>query len=286
MTLNVDGTKLIASGTQMVVDGTVDFITGGKGSGIPDYLMASNLVVGSGGVVESGSGLNLNVMSLNNAGTISSNGLLNVDVRGSNAIVNSGLMESANGSVTIDVPKSQNLVFNGAGGTVQALNGAINIGSSNMVSTANTTLSGGNYLSQQLNIYAGNNISLNVEQVSGVLNETAGNGINNIVATPNLNLGNLIAQGDPLTYNLTGNVTLSSATDSGQPFGVAAAGNIIGSTTTIDTSNSSGNGGDITMIAGATLTLNGDGSVTASIQWYRWIYSIGYLKCISCKSSW
>ena len=59
---------LVMAGSNTKIDGTIDFLSG-KGSSVAD-LLASNLVVdGSGKIIDSGT-LNLNLVSLNNAGTI------------------------------------------------------------------------------------------------------------------------------------------------------------------------------------------------------------------------
>ncbi len=242
------------------VDGTIDFLSA-KGNPIAD-LKTANLLIGSAGKILDKGTLDLNAYSFDNAGTISA-GALNLNI-GSGTIVNSGTITASNGNVTFNTPMTQNLVLNNTGGTVQANNGAINVRDSNYTGAADTRLTGGNYLSQTLNLNAGNgNLNVNVGQVTGLVNETALNA-HTIAASSDLKLGDLKISGDPLFYNLTGDVTLTSGTYAGQPYSVAAAGNILGAGTSISTANSSGNGGDITMVAGAALTLNSDGSVTVT----------------------
>lgn len=119
--------------------------------------------------------LSLSLNALNdvaNAGTISSSGNLNL-YAGSGNIVNSGLVASTSGNINLSTSAAQNLNVNGANGTFQAANGAINLRDASYNGTGNTYVNGGNLLSQTLNIYAGNGVAnVNVDQLTGTVNAT------------------------------------------------------------------------------------------------------------------
>ncbi|MFX7507139.1 hypothetical protein ABTJ37_22745, partial [Acinetobacter baumannii] len=78
------------------------------------------------------------------------------------------------------------------------------------VGSNNVNLNGGNYLSNNLNIYAGSgSISTNVGTVSGNLNTAAGQA-HVLASTPNLVLGSNAVSGDPIFANSGGNIVIST----------------------------------------------------------------------------
>ncbi len=246
--------------------GTLDFVSSKGSTGIAD-LNAGKLFVGSTGVITDLGTLDVSSKSLfNNEGMITA-GTLNLNT-GSGVFTNTGTITATTGNVTFTAPVAQNLVLNNTAGTIQANNGAINVRGSNYTGTANMTLSGGNYLSQTLNLNdGGGNLNVNVGQVTGLVNETALNA-HTIVASSDLKLGDLKINGDPLFYNLTGDVNLTSMTYAGEPLAVVAGRNIIAPPTstisTADNSISDPGAGYITMIAGAKFTVGSDGGVTVT----------------------
>ena len=262
--------------------GTLDLVAAaGKSTSIQDlithdlYVGTTGLVTDSGsldisansvmnlGAITAGSlNLNAGLGGFTNPGTISSTGSLNINSR-TGVFTNSGMIASTTGNILLN--SQNNIVVNNTGsGTIQALQGDIDVRNASYNGSSGINLNGGNYLSQQLNLNSGTGaISLNVNNLTGDVNATGGS-FKSISNTANLILGEMNITGDPLIYN-TGNVTLSSGTYTGEPLGVVAGGNINGSTAVIDTSDFSSSdfgGGNITMIAGAAFTVNSDNSLT------------------------
>ncbi|MGH7192245.1 MAG: hypothetical protein ACREJM_01785, partial [Candidatus Saccharimonadales bacterium] len=197
--------------------------------------------------------------ALLNAGTISSARDLNL-VSGN--IVNSGLITTIGGNVNISTVRPENIVFNNTNGIIKALNGSINFRDSSFTGANNLTLTGGDWLAQNLNLYSGQgSVTANVGNVSGVVNIYAGSA-RTFARSGNLDLGIQDILGDPTYYNI-GNITLSNNINVGESLAILATGNIIGTSalTSIDTEDSTFVGHDITMVAGANLT-PGCGSCT------------------------
>ena len=198
------------------------------------------------------------VNNITNAGSITSSGNVNL-VSGSGNITNNGLIASTNGSINIATAQpTTNLNITSNGGTFQALNGAINLRDASYNGAANINVTGGNLLSQQLNINAGSGAAaINVGQLTGTVNTYAGSA--HIEAlTPDLNLGVLNVTGDPFVSNNAGNLNLSSVTFPATYLVATASGSIYtsSSSTDINTSSSSGNGGNVVLAAGVTSTDN------------------------------
>src|SRR5262249_30038836 len=71
----------------------------------------------------------------------------------SNNIVNSGLVASLAGNINAGRQQVANLVFDNAGGKVQALLGSINIRAADFVGKASADLLGGDWFSSELNVF-------------------------------------------------------------------------------------------------------------------------------------
>ncbi len=144
------------------------------------------------------------------------------------------------------------LSVDNSGSTITAANN-INVNAGDL----NANLSGGNYLSQNLNLNAGaGTITANLDDVTGNVNST-GNAVHFNSATENLNLGtiNLI---DPTFYNI-GNVTFTGNVDVAADLTVIATGDItdnVAGSIRITTNNNgaSTTGGKLNLIAGANIT--------------------------------
>ncbi len=172
--------------------------------------------------------------------------------------VNAGLIAAQSGNVNFTVGQTvANMVVNGTGGTVQALSGSINFAglASNGLSSLN--LSGGDYLSKELNIDTGcGSAVVSVGNVSGKVNVTAGS-IDLQVSAPELSLGALNVTGDPIVINNGGSIDISTMTPIvGDEFVAIAAGNITSSNNSfiIKTYSTTGSGGNIILAAGAVAT--------------------------------
>jgi hypothetical protein len=241
--------------------GNINVQTGGL---LSDVLPAGSLF-GSNNVLFN-INLDLNARnSISNAGTIASSGSLNLTA-GSGNITNTGLVASTNGNINIAATNpATNINVSGTDGvntgTFQAANGNINVGEIANTQTGNTTLTGGNYLSENLNINAGSGaVAANVEQVTGTVNINAGSA-NVVASTGTLNIGNENITGDPSFYNTAGNVVISGNLEfAGQDLAIVAEGNITNSKNgdVISTANANGSGGNIVMIAGANFTSTGN----------------------------
>ncbi|MBU6453260.1 MAG: hypothetical protein KGS72_15870 [Cyanobacteria bacterium REEB67] len=223
-------------------------------------LAASNLFYNSGTITSSGT-LNISAPMIYNLTSPSSSAqaLLsaaqNVNLNGAD-INNSGVISALTGSINIvNSTAEQSLNLNNTGGAIQALKGDINIESSGD-SSSNINVNGGNFLSQQLNLNAGcGAVDVNVGNVNGVVNTTAGSA-HIAAATENLQLGVNNVSGDPIFINSAGDVTIDKTfvATPGQDLAVVASRNIIGNGGTLDTSSTTGNGGAITLVAGANFT--------------------------------
>lgn len=199
--------------------------------------------------------------NLSNSGLVQANG--NVNLNSSN-ISNSGTITSNNQNVAISAPTDSSIVFNGTGGSVNAINGDINFATvSNLNQKLDTTIIGGDWYSNNLNINSSDGHVLGmVGDVSGLVNIKAG--IGHFGAdTDNLKLGQMDFTGDPLFYN-TGDLDIGalSLTTSGAPLALVAGGDVFASaSTSINTSNGVTGGGNLTIVAGAAFGVDGFGAV-------------------------
>ena len=205
-----------------------------------------------------------------NEGTILSSGTINVSA--GNSILNSGASSElvANGDITLTSNQQRNdgiisslggninvLADNSASLTVEnkgnivAQNGAINIRNPDFQEKLDTTISGGNWLSNEFNINGGEGIlNVNANNITGAVDARAG--IAHIFAdSPDLYIRNLEASGDP-TITTTGHLTQGSISTGGGPLTIIAGGNItFTSGAVLSTDNVGGTAGDITIVAGA-----------------------------------
>ncbi len=219
---------------------------------------SGNLVLTAGGsIVNSGSSVNAGTSSVgaHAVPVISASGNLSLYSQ-SGSITNSGLVQAMQGNITLGSQSTSDLTVNGTKGTFSALNGAINLRDASYSGAANTTLSGGNYLSQQLNLNGGTgSVAMDADQVSGVVNTYAGSAHLN-ANTADLQIGAFQVSGDPTVSNNSGNVDLSTITP--DTYLVVTAGESIYTSVamSIDTSSNSGNGGNVVLAAGVTATDN------------------------------
>ncbi|MDX2108385.1 MAG: hypothetical protein SFY67_18470 [Candidatus Melainabacteria bacterium] len=177
-------------------------------------------------------------------------------------IVNSGLIASDLGNINMAASNSlAALNVMSSGGTMQALNGNINVMAALNNGTGNINLMGGDWISNQLNLStAYGTVRANLNDVTGQVN-ISGSEAHVLANTSNLNLGNLNLTGDPTFYNTGGSVTLGGSTSVGGDLAVIASQDVITgdlTTTYIDATNN----GDITLIAGANFTSTGGSTGT------------------------
>lgn len=175
-------------------------------------------------------------------------------------LTNSGTISAQNniGITAGAYDAAGSIVVNNAGGSIQALNGAITVGDINNTAKANTTLTGGDWLSKDLNLYSGDGaLNVNVGELTGAITGRAGTA-SVLADTENLIVNSMQASGDP-TFKSTGNFTLmNDITTGGGPVAILARGDInFDLDATIDTHNDSGAGGTITLVAGSNWTSAG-----------------------------
>jgi predicted ATPase len=232
-------------------------------------LVAEHDIKNSGSITSSGA---LTVASaygsLSNSGNVTAQrGDLNV-FTGDGNLNNSGSISALNGNLNIDASQiASDLNINGAGGTFNALRGDINIRDLSYTDVNDTTIDGGTYNSQNLNIYAGGGtINASVKEIDGKLN-TSGFAAHVLADGGTLTLGVNCLTGDPTFANSTGDILITGGVIAGESIAILAAGDIIASGNAfINTSNSTGATAapntNVTLVAGALVTTSGAGSTT------------------------
>jgi hypothetical protein len=130
-------------------------------------ISAVDIVNEAGGVISTSAPSNLKIAnavpctsltlsasdSIVNAGQIKSGGDLNLSSVSGN-FINSGLISSSGGNVNFATPTPHAINIDSTGGMIQAVSGNINVRDASYTGSDNTNLVGGNYLSQNLNVYA------------------------------------------------------------------------------------------------------------------------------------
>ncbi|MBX9670807.1 MAG: hypothetical protein K2X93_24615 [Candidatus Obscuribacterales bacterium] len=211
------------------LDATDSFINLGTVSSAGNLTISSAQVVNAGGTMSAQGHVNLNSANIDNYGTIVSN----------------------NGNVNVDSPLPTALSVTNNGGTIRALNGAINVRTANFTDKLDTSLSGGDWMSQKLIINGGEGvINVNVGQLTGAVTAHAGSAFIE-ASTSNLILDDVTTTGDPIIKN-TGDISPGSISTSGAPLAIIAGGSILATGATLDTSNAAGAGGSILLAAGVT----------------------------------
>ncbi|MBS1994559.1 MAG: S-layer family protein, partial [Cyanobacteria bacterium SZAS LIN-3] len=233
-------------------------------------LYATNNFTNSGNISSSG---NINIFAGNNivnalptgatgpAPTIHAVNNVNF-MTGSGNFTNAGVVASANNNINIlAAAATTNLNINNTGGSLQAVKGCINVRDESYDGSANVNLTGGDFLSKNLNIYSGSgDIEGNIGEITGHLNTVAG--VEHVFAdTKNLQLGSNCVSGDP-TFASTGNITITGANTFGENVAILAQGDI---TAGSSTASISAPGKNIHLLAGATVTASVVNSGTTTI---------------------
>ncbi len=205
---------------------------------------------------------------LSNFGTISSSGTLTLEAGGhvhnagsasaqsnvsiqSSTILNSGFITSVRSDVTLSTPTATNMSVNNTGGTINALNGNINIREEGYSLKNDTILLGGDFNSQKLNLNAGDGvIDASVRNVTGEVISN-GYGVHFESESDRLIIGdtNLV---DP-TFRNHGDIVIGGDITVGESLAIIASLNILmfqGASSKITAA------GDITLIAGANILDN------------------------------
>jgi YVTN family beta-propeller protein len=244
----------ISTGTNisdLLLNATQDIVNAGMISSSGNLsLVAGNSIVNS-----SGSSTAAILQAANNLTLVSNN------------ITNTGLVNALAGNINLQTQNLNNMLVNNMGGTMQASAGSINVRDAAFSAKAHTDLMGGDWLSQSLNINSGTGIvKMNTGDITGQINVNAGEA--HILAdTANLNLGNINLSGDPTFFNTTGDVTISGSINfDGENLAIVAMRSILSTVAsgTITTNSTTGNGGNITLVAGASFTSSGAQNVQPS----------------------
>jgi hypothetical protein len=188
---------------------------------------------------------------INNSGSISSSG--NLELIAGRSINNHGSF-SSNQNITLTGNPDSDLLVNNSGGAISAINGAINVRSADYNGIGNSTVSGGDFFSRELNLFTGQGTTdVFVNQVTGVVN-SSGTAAHVSTNTETLKIGTQCLIGDPTYYNV-GNIQLTGDIVVGEALAIIASGDITrtAGNTTIS-AISAANGFDINIIAGADVT--------------------------------
>jgi fibronectin-binding autotransporter adhesin len=240
-----------------------------KGHGLSANISAADIINETGGTITTvGHGAHSANVDLSlsapqdfvNDGTISASGSLNVSAP---QINNSGTISSAHGNITLGTTGDQVLTVNNTGGTFSAPSGAINVRDAAYSGLSNTTVTGGNFLSQQLNLNSGGGtINANVGEVTGSLN-SSGNAVHVQTSTNTLVLGQQNLSGDPTFYNDSGDIVITGNLTFSEDLAIIASGNITATAglSSINLSDAT-NGHNLTMVAGASVAGAGGDTVT------------------------
>jgi hypothetical protein len=244
---------------------------------------------GIAGFINLANNLNLNLTAVNdiiNSGIISSANNLSMTAGGSiqnimgaggvapmmqamnamnlqaSQIINQGMIQSLYGNINVlSSLQSQNIFINNTQGTMEALNGVINIRDALYSGTGNLDMVGGDFLSEELNLYSGlGAVNASIGEVTGTLS-TYADAAHIVADTPMLVIGNSCIIGDPL-WASTGSLQVNGFINTGQGTAIIAGGDI--------TSGSGGNSasfstasGNLWLVAGANIT-NISGTPTGS----------------------
>lgn len=228
-------------------------------AGLSLDLSALNDIINA-GIIRSAGSLNLTAgRSIVNSGTLAALQAANNISLNANTIVNSGRITATTGNINIAALNPNTIYFNNTNGTLQALLGSINVRDAAFGGTGSFNLMGGNLLSKTLNIFSGcGAVDVLAKNISGIVNVNAGSATISS-ANPNLQLGQITVNDDPTFFNTLGSITINSPiTTGGGPLAIVAKGDILSGlgADALSTANAAGNGGSITLIAGANFTSN------------------------------
>ena len=185
-----------------------------------------------------------------NSGTVSAVDSLNVNAV---STINRGALQSVSGDVNFNGDAAGQMTVLNTHGVISAENGAINVRSVDYLGTGNSTVSGGDLLSRELNLNAGYGLAeVNVEELTGVVNES-GNAAHVSSSTDTLTLGNICLTGDPTFYNALGDIVATTSFNVTETLVIAASGSIFVSANVNIGARNDTRGFDITLIAGADL---------------------------------
>lgn len=199
------------------------------------------------GTISSAGNIDLSATTINNSGSITGGGNIGLSAA---TINNQGAISSIYGDVTLNAMDNAALAVNNTFGTISALNGAINVRTSDYTGEGNSTIYGGDLISNQLNLYSGQgSTDVTVNQLTGTV-VSSGTAAHVSANTDTLVIGSQCLVGDPTYYN-TGDIVLAGNVVVGEDLAIIAGGNI---TTTSAVLDIVAQGFNINIIAGANVT--------------------------------
>jgi hypothetical protein len=181
------------------------------------------------------------------------------------AFTNTGLIASKSANINLSTgTKIADITINNTGGSLQAEQGAINIRDRLFKGPPNTTLSGGDFISRELNLNSGcGAVNAGIQNATGAVNVAAGS-IRMQANARVLYVNSLEVSGDPILVNTGGDIDLDAMTPTpGNEFIAIASGNIfsVSGSTSIDTSSTTGAGGNVMLVAGAQAVEDGQTTI-------------------------
>ena len=247
-------------------------------------LVASHNIVNNGAITSADNLTALAGGSITNAPTAGpAAGLPRVQAAGelnllSGAVANQGVVSSSSGNVDLAVPSNyasaagpfasgtlpgslpQYITINNTSGTIQALEGTINLGGMELGQSALLTLTGGNLAASAINVQAGEGaIKADVNNVTGAVN-VSGGGAQFGSDSGVLDLGTLDLAGDPTIFN-NGDIEITKGFSVTEGLAILASGNITASAAvTIQTG-----GNNVYMVAGVNPSSLESASMTLEI---------------------
>jgi len=231
---------------------------GNKANSIDLSLNAKNDFTNLGNVESSG---DLNIAAGNSIknGTgsqIKANNNLNLS---SPNIANAGTVSSVAGDITVTGPDTHELNVDNTGGTLQALEGAINVRAPNYDGEFNSNVTGGDLLSKEFNMNTGRGMTeVNVGELTGQVNG-AGLGAHVEASTDEMVIGKICMTGDPTFKNTSGNITLNGDIIVGEALAILASGDITATAATNLIQARTGTvGQQITLAAGFSVSAAGN----------------------------
>lgn len=245
-------------------EGMIGSYTGGLyGLFAADPILSALTSITNFGTISSAGNLTITapeVFNLSTANTTAAIGAANsVDIN-TNHLVNSGDIASAFGNINID--GGSQFALDGLGGAMRADSGVIDI----LTHDAPLSVMGGSFYSKELTAKAGHStVNIQAERVSGRLN-ASGDNVHLYVSDSDLRLGDIDAYGDP-TLSSQNNIIIDGtiAPTGGANLAIVSGKNILsGAGGQLDTRNlnpGGGNGGNLSLVAGANFTVDGSGNV-------------------------
>lgn len=220
-----------------------------------DLTVAANSIInGQGSLLQAQGNFAAIASNIFNAGVM--------EIGGNVTFAQSALLASLDSNTTamlgnINSKLSSEFLLNNTGGEIRA--NSINIRAAELTKFVNVR--GGDFLSNVLDVTApGAGIDISAGNITGDLHLSGVESHVIVEASPVLSIGTVCMTGDPTFYNTAGDIVINGdLVFNGAPLALVASRDILTGAggALIDTSSSTGNGGDILLVAGAKFTSDG-----------------------------